>query len=41
MLKLFSTRKWLVTQLLLVAAMVMLDGGDVQVQFRSDGGSSG
>ncbi|MDY3803539.1 MAG: hypothetical protein SOZ67_06930, partial [Alloprevotella sp.] len=41
MLKLFSTRKWLVTQLLLVAAMVMPVTGKAQMTLTYDSSSSG
>ena len=41
MLKLFSTRKWLVTLLLLVAAMVMPVTGKAQVTLTYDSSSSG
>ncbi|MDD6501479.1 MAG: discoidin domain-containing protein [Bacteroidales bacterium] len=41
MLKLFSTRKWLVTLLLLVAAMVMPVTGNAQVTLTYDSSSSG
>ena len=41
MLKLFSTRKWLVTQLLLVAAMVMPVTGKAQVTLTYDKSSGG
>ncbi|MCI7168321.1 MAG: discoidin domain-containing protein, partial [Bacteroidales bacterium] len=41
MLKLFSTRKWLLTMLLLVAAMVMPVTGKAQVTLTYDSSSSG